>query len=84
MFVAELEGLDATDGAARRLAGRAGRGARPPRPPNSPRHSAEMVEDDKLAGGVLNARSGALQASIVADVTADGDGVAPRSARTAT
>ncbi len=36
---------------------------------------ADRVKTDKLAGGVLNVRSGALQASITADVSADGDGV---------
>ena len=36
---------------------------------------ADRVRSDKLAGGVLNVRSGALQASIAADVSADGEGV---------
>jgi len=36
---------------------------------------ADRVKTDKLAGGVLSARSGALQASIGASVTADGDGI---------
>ena len=36
---------------------------------------AELVRNDKLAGAVLNARSGALQASIVSKVSTDGDGV---------
>src|SRR5574337_1153131 len=36
---------------------------------------ADRVKTDKLAGGVLNAQSGALQASITADVAADGDGI---------
>ena len=36
---------------------------------------ADRVKSDKLAGGVLNARSGALQASIVANVSESGDEV---------
>jgi phage gpG-like protein len=36
---------------------------------------ADLVRNDKLAGVVLNARSGALKGSIVADVSANGDGV---------
>jgi len=36
---------------------------------------ADRVKTDKLAGGVLAAQSGALQASIVAEVSVDGDGV---------
>ncbi len=36
---------------------------------------ADRVKSDKLSGGVLNVRSGALQASIVADVSADDEGV---------
>jgi phage gpG-like protein len=36
---------------------------------------ADLVKNDKLAGGVLNARSGALSASIAASVTAEADGV---------
>ena len=36
---------------------------------------ADLVKSDKLAGGVLNARTGALAASIAADVSADADGV---------
>ena len=36
---------------------------------------ADRVRNDKLAGAVLNARSGALRDSIAADVAADGDGV---------
>ena len=36
---------------------------------------ADLVRNDKLAGAVLNARSGALRDSIGADVSADGDGV---------
>ena len=36
---------------------------------------ADMVRNDKLLGGVLNARSGALRDSIVASVSADADGV---------
>jgi phage gpG-like protein len=36
---------------------------------------ADRVRNDKLSGAVLNARSGALQGSIAADVLADGDGV---------
>jgi len=35
---------------------------------------AERVRNDKLAGGVLNARTGALSASIAADVAVDGEG----------
>ena len=36
---------------------------------------ADMVKNDKLSGGVLNARSGALRDSIAASVSADADGV---------
>jgi phage gpG-like protein len=35
---------------------------------------ADMVKNDKLSGGVLNARSGALRDSIAASVSADADG----------
>ena len=35
---------------------------------------ADLVKSDKLAGGVLDARSGALRTSIVADVASDADG----------
>ena len=74
MFAIELEGLDATNarldalpgGLAAALAAKAAELAAA---------LADLVKTDKLAGGVLNARSGALQASIVADVTSDGVGV---------
>lgn len=36
---------------------------------------ADLVRNDKLSGGVLNTRSGALGESIAASVTADADGV---------
>lgn len=36
---------------------------------------ADLVKTDKLSGGVLNTRSGALSDSIAATVTADADGV---------
>jgi phage gpG-like protein len=36
---------------------------------------ADLVKNDKLAGAVLNTRSGALSDSIAASVTADADGV---------
>jgi phage gpG-like protein len=36
---------------------------------------ADRMKNDKLAGGVLSVRSGALQASIEADVSASGDDV---------
>jgi phage gpG-like protein len=36
---------------------------------------ADMVRNDKLSGGVLNAQSGALRDSIVSSVSADADGV---------
>jgi phage gpG-like protein len=36
---------------------------------------ADRVRNDKLSGGVLNVRSGALRESIAADVSAGGDGV---------
>jgi phage gpG-like protein len=36
---------------------------------------ADMVRNDKLSGGVLNAQSGALRDSIVFSVSADADGV---------
>jgi phage gpG-like protein len=37
---------------------------------------ADKVKYDKLAGGVLNSRSGALAASIAAEVSSDGEDVA--------
>ena len=36
---------------------------------------ADLVKNDKLSGGVLNSRTGALNDSITASVTADADGV---------
>lgn len=36
---------------------------------------ADRVRDDKLAGAVLNARSGALRDSIFSDISADADGI---------
>ncbi len=74
MFAIELEGLDATNarldalpgGLAAALAAKAAELAAA---------LADLVKTDKLAGGVLNTRSGALQASIVADDTRDGVGV---------
>ena len=36
---------------------------------------ADLVKNDKLAGGVLNTRTGALSNSITASVTAEADGV---------
>ncbi len=36
---------------------------------------ADRVRDNKLAGAVLNARSGALRDSIFSDVSADADGI---------
>ena len=36
---------------------------------------ADMVRNDKLSGAVLNERTGALKASIMAEVSADGAGV---------
>jgi phage gpG-like protein len=36
---------------------------------------ADLVKSDKLAGGVLNSRTGTLADSITASVTADADGV---------
>ncbi len=36
---------------------------------------ADTVKNDKLSGGVLNARSGTLRDSIAANVSADADGV---------
>jgi phage gpG-like protein len=36
---------------------------------------ADLVKNDKLAGAVLNTRSGALSGSIAASVSADADGV---------
>jgi phage gpG-like protein len=74
MFAVELEGLEATSAQlaaypavlAAALAAKASELAAA---------LAERVKTEKLAGGVLNARSGALQASIVADMLANGDGV---------
>jgi phage gpG-like protein len=74
MFAVELNGLDATNARldaypaalAAALAAKASELASA---------LADLVKSDKLAGAVLNVRSGALQASIVAEVSADGDGV---------
>lgn len=74
MFAVELEGLEATNARldaypsalAAALATKASELAAA---------LADLVKNDKLAGGVLNARSGALAASIAADVSADVDSV---------
>jgi phage gpG-like protein len=74
MFAVELNGLDATNARldayptalAAALAAKASELASA---------LADLVKSDKLAGAVLNVRSGALQALIVAEVSADGDGV---------
>ncbi len=62
--IARLEGLPATIGAA--LAAKAAEAAAA---------LADRVRTDKLSGGVLNARSGALRDSIVADVSVEAAGV---------
>jgi phage gpG-like protein len=74
MFAVELEGLDATNTQLDALPG-ALAAALAAKATELAAALADLVKTDKLAGGVLNARSGALQASIVADVAADGDGV---------
>ena len=74
MFMLELEGLDAANARLDDLPG-ALAAALAAKASALAAALSELVKTDKLAGGVLNARSGALQASIVADVTADGDGV---------
>jgi len=74
MFSAELDGLDET--AARLDAYPAALGAAlASKAAELAAALADLVSNDKLAGSVLNARSGALRASIAADVSADGDGV---------
>jgi phage gpG-like protein len=74
MFAVELDGLDAT--AARFDAYPAALAAAlSAKADKLAAALADLVKTDKLAGGVLNVRSGALQASIVASVSADGDGV---------
>ena len=74
MFAAELEGLEE---AAARLDGypAALSAALAAKASELAAALADRVRTDKLAGGVLATRSGALQASIVADVAADADGV---------
>ena len=62
--IARLDGLPAAIGAA--LAAKAAEAAAA---------LADRVRTDKLSGGVLNARSGALRDSIVADVSVEADGV---------
>ena len=74
MFALELDGLDATSARfnaypselAAALAAKAAELAAA---------LADRVRTDKLSGGVLDVRSGALKNSIAAGVSADGDGV---------
>ena len=74
MFSAELDGLDET--AARLDAYPAAlRAALAAEAAELASALADVISNDKLAGGVLNARSGALRASIAADASADADGV---------
>ncbi|MGA9846860.1 MAG: hypothetical protein WBQ45_04380 [Roseiarcus sp.] len=72
MFMLELEGLDATNARLDAYPG-ALAAALAAKASELAAALSDLVKTDKLAGGVLNARSGALQASIVADDTADGD-----------
>jgi len=74
MLAVELEGLDATSARLDSYPG-ALAAALAAKTTELAAALADLVKTDKLAGGVLKARSGALQASIVADVTSDGDGV---------
>src|SRR6201985_3599421 len=74
MFALELDGLDETSG---RLDGypAALRAALSAKATELAAAVTDLVKNDKLSGGVLNARTGALGASIAASVTADGDSV---------
>src|ERR1700748_1096788 len=74
MFALELDGLDETSG---RLDGypAALRAALSAKATELAAALTDLVKNDKLSGGVLNARTGALGASIASSVTADGDGV---------
>ena len=74
MFAVELEGLDTTIARLDSYPG-ALAAALAAKATELAAALADLVKTDKLAGSVLSARSGALQASIVADVAADGDGV---------
>jgi phage gpG-like protein len=74
MFAVELEGLDAANARLDALPG-ALAAALAAKATELAAALPDLVETDKLAGGVLNARSGALQASIISDVAADGDSV---------
>ncbi len=74
MFAVELDGLD--EASARLDAYPAALGAAlAAKAAELAAALADLVRNDKLAGAVLNARSGALRASIVADVSVDRDGV---------
>ena len=74
MFALELEGLDETSA---RLEGfpAALQAALGGKATELAAALADLVKSDKLAGGALNSRSGALSDSIVASVSADADGV---------
>jgi phage gpG-like protein len=74
MFALELEGLEETNA---RIDGypAAFQAALGAKAAELAAALADLVKNDKLAGGVLNSRSGALSDSIVASVTADADGV---------
>jgi phage gpG-like protein len=73
MFALDLEGLDEAGAGLDALPG-ALAAALAAKAAELAAALADRVKTEKLAGGVLNVRSGALQASIVADVEADGDG----------
>ncbi|RBP15873.1 bacteriophage HK97-gp10 putative tail-component [Roseiarcus fermentans] len=81
MFALELDGLDE---AAARLDGcpAALRAALAAKAVELAAALADRVRTDKLSGGVLNVRSGALRDSIAAEVSTDGDGVAASVAST--
>lgn len=73
MFALEVEGLDETNA---RLDGypAALQAALGDKAAELAAALADLVKNDKLAGGVLNYRSGALSDSIAASVSADADG----------
>jgi phage gpG-like protein len=74
MFALDIEGLDETS--ARLEAFPAALGAAlAAKAAELASALADRVRNDKLSGGVLNVRSGALRESIAADVSASGDGV---------
>ena len=75
MLVLELDGLDETGARLDALPAALG-AALAAKAAELAAALADRVRNDKLSGGVLAVRSGALRDSIVADVSVDSDGVA--------